>query len=135
MGFRVGSWMKIWEIQPKSQVVTSIKGSISKKNKSTGDYETEFCEYCSCLGANIAQKAANLQVGQTIQLKDIDVTSVYDKVKQQKYINYKIFDFDVDNTPRATAPRNTNTATDDGIVDLASYEGYSEDIADEGLPF
>lgn len=134
MGFRVGSWMKVWEIQPKSAGVTSIKGSVSRKNKETGEYETEFCEYCSCLGANIAQKAANLQVGQTIKLKDIDVTSVYDKVKQQKYINYKIFDFDIDDVPRANAPAAATKSNINSPLDVA-YEGISDDVVDEGLPF
>ena len=123
MGFREGSYAKIWEVKPKSDVNTQIRVSISKKNKQTGEYEQDFSGFVSCIGKNAAKKAAKLNEGDRIKLKDIDVSTSYDKEKKIQYVNYKCFDFLIDSDEGFNAPPDSPGKTsstkpvDDGEVD------------------
>ena len=81
MGFRVGSYCKVWQITPKSDVNTQLRISISKKNKQTGEYEQDFSGFVACIGKAAAKKAAGLKEGDRIRLKDVDVSTTYDKAK------------------------------------------------------
>ena len=123
MGFREGSYAKIWEVKPKSDVNTQIRVSISKKNKQTGEYEQDFSGFVSCIGKNAAKKAAKLNEGDRIKLKDIDVSTSYDKEKKIQYVNYKCFDFLIDSDegfnvqPDSPGKTSSTKPVDDGEVD------------------
>lgn len=93
MGFRNGAYLKVWEIKPKSDVSTQIRGSVSKKNKQTGEYEQDFSGFVSCIGKSAAKKAAGLKEGDRIRLQDVDVSTTYDKENKKQYVNYKCFSF------------------------------------------
>ena len=123
MGFRVGSYAKIWEVKPKSDVNTQIRVSVSKKNKQSGEYEQDFSGFVSCIGKNAAKKAAKLNEGDRIRLKDIDVSTSYDKEKKIQYVNYKCFDFLIDSDEGFDSPSGSSGNTsnskpvDEGEID------------------
>ena len=116
MGFRTGSFAKVWEVTPVSDTNTKIRISISRKNKNTGEYEQDFSGFVSCVGTAAAKKAACLAEGARIKLGDVDVTTRYDKEKKIEYVNYKMFSFDLDGdtTPANTEP---HASVDDGEID------------------
>ncbi len=103
MGFRSGAYAKVWEVEPKSGTCTTIRISISRKSKQTGEYEQDFSGFVSCIGTAAAQKALKLAKGSNIKLGDCDVSTRYDGKKKVTYTNYKLFSFesaDENNTPK-----------------------------------
>lgn len=94
MGFRKESYATIWSIEPVSDTVTKGRISISRKNKQTGEYETDFSGFVSFFGTTSAKKAACLKEKDRIKLGDVDVTNRYDKEKGVTYTNFKVFNFE-----------------------------------------
>lgn len=94
MGFRTGSYAKVWKVEPKNDRVTELRISVTKKNKESGEYEQEFGGYVRCVGASCAAKAASLAEGARIRLGDVDVTRRFDKEAQKEYINFTVFSFE-----------------------------------------
>lgn len=134
MGFRSGAYMKVWQVQPKSDKAVTVQGSVSVKNRTTGEYETKFNEYCSFLGENVATKAKTLKRGDTIRLGDVDVEGVWDANAQKKYYNFKVFSFDFERSSAGGGNTSGNAVTQDEEMSTA-YEGISDDVDEEGLPF
>ena len=118
MGFRANSYAKIWKVEPKSDTNTTVRLSISRKNKQTGEYEQDFSGFVSFIGTAAAKKAACLKEGDRIKLGDVDVTTSYNAEKKILYTNYKCFSFDTEGaaspTPVNTEPQST---VDDGEAD------------------
>lgn len=127
MGFRTGAYAKVWEVTPISDTSTKIRLSISRKNKSTGEYEQDFSGYVLAIGTSTANKAAKLKEGDRIKLGDVDVTTKYDKDKRVTYTNYKMFSFDEDGTEPQSQPADPSEMTVD--------EGEIDDSVDSRLPF
>lgn len=96
MGFRTGSYCKIWSVEPKRDTVTNCRVSISRKDKNTGEYVQDFGGFVSFLGTSAASKAAKLKEGDSIKLGDIDVTNRYDKERQITYTNFNCYSFELD---------------------------------------
>ena len=115
MGFRKGSYCKVWEVSPVSETMTKLRISITKKNKQTGEYEKEFSGFVACVGSAAAKKAASLKSGDRIALGDCDVTNSYNKEKGVEYTNFKVFDFTVEGESTATATQ--KKSIDDGEVE------------------
>lgn len=107
MGFRNGSWAKCWGIEPGRGNFTKVRLSISRKNKDTGVYEQEFSGFVMMVGTAHA-KSSRLKEGDRIQLVETDVTTTYNKAQGKEYVNYKVFDFNLDNGNGASghAPAN-----------------------------
>lgn len=116
MGFRTGSFAKIWEVVPKGDASTQLRLSISRKNKQTGEYEQDFSGFVMAIGSAAAQKAAKLKEGDRIKLGDVDVTTKYDKEKKVTYTNYKLFSFELDGEAK-TYVDDQQPVVDDGDVD------------------
>ena len=136
MGFRNGAYAKVWDVQPKTPNVTTLQISISIKNKETGQYDTKFSEFVSCLGADVAAKAKQLVKGDTIKLGDVDAETTWNAEKRQKYYSWKVFSFEKTDLGNRT-PAPSNAAQNRGSQSQVNpaYEGYSDDVAEEGLPF
>lgn len=127
MGFRSGSYATIWSVDPVSDVQTKARISVSRKNKQSGEYETEFSGFVSFFGTAAAKKAACLKEKDRIKIGDCDVKTHYDKEKNITYYNFNIFSFEVQDN---NAGGNTNTSTKDVVPDVDDGE-----IDDERLPF
>lgn len=134
MGFRVGSYAKVWEVRPVSEKVTELRISISRKNKETEEYEQDFGGYVRCVGAKCAADAAGLGEGASIRLGDIDVTRRWDKEAQKEYINYTVFAFEVDDGQSRSAPQAAAQAQKAAAKPAAKREQPEEGDTDE-LPF
>lgn len=123
MGFSNGAYAKVWEVKAVSDTLTSLRISISTKDKQTGLYEQRFGGFVSCLGTAMAAKARALKNGDRIRLDRVDVENRYDKQRNTTYTNFNIWAFEVEN--QGNAP---GTPPDHG--DPAPYE---ED--DRPLPY
>ena len=110
MGFRQGSFATIWQVEPVKDTITKAKITTSKKNKNTGEYETDFSGFVTFLGTAAASKAAKLNEKDRIKLGDVDVTRKWDKEKQKEYINFNVFSFETaDSRASSATPAVTNT--------------------------
>ena len=118
MGFRKETYATVWEVEPVSDTMTKGRISISRKNKNTGEYETDFSGYVSFVGTAAAKKASLLKEKDRIKLGDVDVTNRYDKAKGVTYTNFKVFSFETQNENSTQAPvEKAINAVDDGEVE------------------
>ena len=128
MGFRKDSYATVWSAEAISDTMTKCRISISRKNKQTGEYETDFSGFVSFIGSLAAKKAAGLKEKDRIRLGDVDVTNRYDKEKGVTYTNFKVFSFDIEDQSQS-AP--TSPATPSGTTFNPEDGVYSSD----DLPF
>lgn len=117
MGFRAGSYAKVWAVEPKSDTNTTVRLSISHKNKNTGEYEQDFSGFVGFVGTVAAKKAACLKEGDRIKLGDVDVTTSYNSEKKVTYTNFKCFSFDVDGDSQAAVTNEPQPEVDSGETD------------------
>ena len=94
MGFRTGSFCKVWEVSSISDTMTKARVSISRKDRNTDQYVQDFGGFIVFVGTQAAQKGLRLQPGDTIKLGDVDVSNRYDKVKRVEYTDFKVFSFE-----------------------------------------
>lgn len=94
MGFRQDArFAKVWEIENKGNYhVVSL--STSKKNKTTGEYETDFSNKFVRFIGTAHNEASNLKVGDAIKIGSCEVTNSYDKEKKTTYTNYLVYSFE-----------------------------------------
>ena len=128
MGFRTGAYCTVWDVDPKTDTFTKVRLSVSKKNKATGEYETEFSGFVSFVGTATAKKAAALKPKDRIKLGDVDVTNIYDNESKREYVNYKCFNFETDGGRGSVSPEKRYDDPQPANVDAG-------DLSDERLPF
>jgi len=126
MGFRNGAYATVWEVSPVSDTFTKIKISISRKNKQTGEYETDFSDYVGCIGTAAANKALNLKRQDRIRLGDTDVSTTWNAEKKIQYTNFKVFSFELANNSETASTQ--QKSVDDGEPEVEEFE-------DDDLPF
>lgn len=95
MGFRTNVYATVWDVRPRGDFVTSLQISISRKDKNTGNYVTDFSAWVTAYGSAAAKKAAGLKKQDKIKLGDVDVLSTYDKEKGEQKTNFRIYTFDI----------------------------------------
>ena len=120
MGFRNGAYATVWEVKRGNGNWHDVRLSISRKNRSTGEYETEF-------SGNASESAAFLGERARIRIGECDVTNRYDREKNVTYTNYAVFSFeDLDGSAPGSPANNSSGGSS---YDFRSYE------EDESLPF
>ena len=127
MGFRSGAYAKVWDVSPVSDAVTTLRISISRKDKRTGDYVDDFSGFIRVIGTAAAKNASLIKPGDRIRLGDVDVSTRYDRDKKVEYTTYKVFGFD----NVSDSQSNSNVAGDvagESILDEV-------DVDDQSLPF
>lgn len=121
MGFRKNAFATVWSIEARSDTLVNGRISISRKNKQTGEYETDFSGFVSFYGTATAKKAASLKEKDRIQLGDVDVTTKYDKEKDKTYTNFKVFNFstqaEIDGETQSLDQTEPEKVVDDGQID------------------
>ena len=124
MGFKNGAFATVRGAESISDTNTKVRISVSRKNKDTGEYETEFSGFVNFYGTAVASRAARLKEKDRIKLGEVDVTTRYSKEKNTTYTNYKVFSFeDADSKP-------SGSVEDDFGSDVDSGE-----ISENNLPF
>lgn len=124
MGFKNGAFATVWKTESISDTNTKVQISVSRKNKDTGEYETEFSGFVNFYGTAVASRAARLKKNDRIKLGEVDVTTRYSKERNTTYTNYKVFSFeDADSKP-------SGSVEDDFGNDVDSGE-----ISENNLPF
>lgn len=110
MGFQTGAYAKIWQIKPSEKGnSTNIQLSISRKNKMTNEYETDFSGFVNFYG-EAHKKAELLKEKDRIKITSCDVSNRYDKEKQTTYWTCKVFDFEKDTGVTVAPKRVEDTA-------------------------
>lgn len=128
MGFRTGSYATVWEVNPKSEAVTIVRISTSRKLKGTDEYVQDFSGYVAFVGKENAAKAAKFHEKDHIKLGDIDVTTKYDKEKKVTYTNFSCFSFEMGNGGGSIKQQSENPASE-------GENPNDGDIGGDGLPF
>ncbi len=109
MGFRVDAYAKVWEVNDKGNY-SEARISISKKNKQTNQYETDFQSRVRLVG-----QAHNCRVkaNDRIKIKSCDVSTRYNKETKVTYTNYVIFELETDDEqPKVMSMEELPTVTD-----------------------
>ena len=100
MGFRQGAYATVWEVKDRGNI-SSVRMSVSKKDKATGEYSNDFSGFCTFIG-EAHKKASSLKTKDRIKILECDVSTPYDSGKQKYYTNFKVFDFENSSNLMAT---------------------------------
>lgn len=126
MGFRTGSYATVWEVNPtKSDKVTRVRMSTSRKSRDGEGYEDDFSSYTSFIGA-CAKDALSLKKLDRIKLGDVDVRGGYDKEK-----GYAVFDLNVFSFEKVER----NGSSNNNAPKQSSNNSDLEAIDEEDVPF
>lgn len=124
MGFRTGSFATIWgTVESISDTRAKARISISRRNRQTGEYDTDFSGFVDFIGTAAVKKAMTLKEKDRIKLGDVDVSNKYSKEKNITYVNYKVFSFETQNEMNAGIPGGSGyseepqRAVDEGEID------------------
>ena len=99
MGLRGGKDLKFgctctfWKVQRVADngKTCDVQISISKKNKQSGEYETDFSGFVKFCGENLVKFAQSLQEKDKIDIDSFELTNKYDKEKNTTYYNVAVF--------------------------------------------
>lgn len=127
MGFRKGAFATVWKIDRISDSIARGQISTSHKVKDSNSYEQDFGAYVSFIGTATAAKALKLNERDRIRLGDVDVTTKFDKEKNQLYTNFRVFSFE---SPDEISGGKTSTTSE---PDKGEPEAI--DVDDSNLPF
>lgn len=126
MGFKQDGFATIWEVKQRSDTMTTVRLSTSRKNAKTGNFEQDFSGFVSFVGRENAAAALKLKEKDRIKLGRVDVSTKYDREKQKEFINYTCFSFE-------PASNSAKENTSDGAN---PQDGSNNDVISDGdLPF
>lgn len=98
MGFGQGNFAKVWKVEDGKGNYSVAQMSTSKKNKTTGEYETDWQNNFVRLVGTANDQAKSFKEKESVKIGRCDVTNNYDKEKKITYTNYVIFNFEDANT-------------------------------------
>lgn len=119
MGFRNGAYATVWDVKPGASNSMRCRLSVTRKDKTSGEYVQDFSGYCDFWGQASA-KASRLKERDRIKLGDVDVSNRYNKEAGKEYINFKVFDFEMADSasaPTMSAPKPAASNPHEGEVD------------------
>ena len=131
MGFREGSFGKIWSVENKGNYSVA-EMSTSKKNKQTDKYETDWSNKFVRLIGTAAKQVEGKEIpkgGLSVKIGQCEVTNNYDKEKKITYTNYAIFNFHEEE--ENGKPNNTKSS----VKPNTKASKPAEEKIDEDLPF
>ncbi len=112
MGFRIGAYAKVWEVNDKGNY-SEAKISISKKNKQTNQYETDFQSKVRLVGQ---AHNCRIKANDRIKINACDVSTRYNKETKVTYTNFVIFELETDDEqPKAISMEDLPTVTDSDL--------------------
>lgn len=119
MGFRKDAWATCWGVEVKSDTLTQVRISTSRKDKQTDEYVQDFSGFVAFVGTAAAKKAASLKEKDRIKLGDVEVTTKYDSDKKVTYTNFKCYNFTTQDEGETTSatPAEPQPSVDEGVDD------------------
>lgn len=133
MGFRQGAFARVWSAENKGKY-SICNVTTSKKNKDTGNYETDFQEgFVRFIGTAhdvISQMAIPEKKGVSIKITSCEVTKYYDKEKKQSYTNYAVYGIETDEDKSDEKPKSKTKSKKSN-----SKADFESDYEDNDLPF
>lgn len=131
MGFRSGSYAKVWRFEDKGNYAI-VEISTSKKNKQTDQYETDFNSKFTRFIGQAHTDILALQDGVKIKLGEIEVTNSWNKETKQGYTNFLVYTFEVAERQDAE-----NAGSNAGSQQESGSDGFMNlpQGIDEELPF
>lgn len=105
MGFRQGAYVRVWNVNDQGKYSTA-NITVSRKNKETGEYVTEFSNNFVRLVGDAHNQISSLNLptredfnpsihkGVTLRIGGCDVTTRYNPETKTSYTNFTIFSFD-----------------------------------------
>lgn len=131
MGFRSGSYARIWKVDNKGNYSTCSM-TINKKDKESGEYVTEFQDgFVRLVGQAhkfVSENEIPEKGGLGVRLGDCDTTRRYDSKTEKTYTNFTVFNFKEDDAKDETSKKKANK-TKQKPVDVAANDD------DDELPF
>jgi hypothetical protein len=127
MGFRSGSFAKVWAVESKGNY-SVVEISTSKKNKETSEYETDFSNKFVRFIGTAHKEASKLNRNDSIKLGEIEVTNSYNKETKVSYTNFLVYSFEVSEGKNVNQKQGTDNKKDIGMINIP-------DGLDEELPF
>lgn len=124
MGLRISdTYAKIWNIDRKEKY-SVVELSVSKKNRATDQYETDFSSKFVRFVGNAHQQLINMQGNERIKIKSGDVSNHYDKEKRVTYTNYVVFDFELADGSQAKPQTDSDgfMTVPDGVSDEMPFD-------------
>ncbi|MDD3138940.1 MAG: hypothetical protein PHX08_08215 [Lachnospiraceae bacterium] len=108
MGFKTGAHAKVWKFENKGKY-SIVELSTSKKDVKTNQYETDFSEKFVRFIGKAHTDLQQLHDGDSIKLKDVEVTNSYNKETKKGYTNFLVFSFEevTSNQSHSNAPSDT----------------------------
>lgn len=142
MGFRQGSFCKIWKLENKGNYhVAEISTSKKMKDKSGKEivengktkYETDWSNKFVRLVGTSHSQAESMDTSKNVKIGACEVTNKWDKEKGIMYTNYVIFAFE-------DSENNGNTGNSKPVqakptAPTGGFYPVNESIADDDLPF
>lgn len=138
MGFSTGRYATIWSFKNEGRYST-CRLSISRKNKETNAYETDFTDGFVRLVGQAHEKIQTAHIdekrGYRIKISSCDVTNIYTSPdgKVSYTPHYTIFGFEEadyssfqnqgNNTGHANANSAKSSGSDNGFMDIPDGEG------------
>lgn len=127
-----GTLCTFWKVQRVADngKTCDVQISVSKKNKQSGEYETDFSGFVKFCGENLVKFAQSLQEKDKIDIESFELTNKYDKEKRITYYNVSVFaakKHEFDNN--GSSGNKNSTSNGDGFMNIP------DGVEDEGLPF
>jgi len=95
MGFRNNAIATIWKVKESNgeNRFRDVQISTSRKNRKTGEYESDFSGFVRFVG-NAMTGVEALKEKDRIVLKNVDVSRKYDKEKKKEFVHFIVFDWE-----------------------------------------
>jgi hypothetical protein len=124
-----GTTCTFWKVQRVADngKTCDVQISVSKKNKQTDQYETDFSGFVKFCGENMVKLAQSLQEKDKIDIDSFELTNKYDKEKKVTYYNVSVF-----------AAKKHEWDDNGGSKKVTGNEDFmkvEDNLDDESLPF
>lgn len=132
MGLRTGKYptqATVWEVRESKGKTVDVRISCSKKNKQTGEYETDFSGYVRFCGENMVNFAKGLNEKDRIDIEEFELTNSYDKAKNMTYYNVSVFAAKKHEYEEGGSSNRSKSTNSDGFMNIP------DGVEDAGLPF
>lgn len=125
MAFSNNNYATIWEIRTTKGKAMNVRLSTSRKDKNTGDYETDFSDYCFFVG-KAAEKVKSCKAKDRVRLLETSVTSRWDKEQKKNFYTFTVWDIEMADgkggrsqssvvPPKTSAPAQQSSGSDDDL--------------------